>query len=248
MNEMLAMVLVSNAIMVAVLLFVYVMVLLIRIEISKAKKNKALKGISAGISARIYAIYPDSEWRWVCYPNDFTENKGVARIEIRHHRFDDALFMDVCLSADGFMALHVLNVVDLAEMTADAGVGYTDSAEADFDASADEDEFISPASPASNPKPHDEASVATWYNIVLIDTLTAVIDDLNAKGEVCIHIGLDGKAYVDNGALKGDDISVVHDFGEMPDISLWGHIVDKLAADGLFAEIREENSIFISWA
>ena len=50
--------------------------------------------------------------------------------------------------------------------------------------------------------------------------------------------------YVDN--VGG--ITIVYDFGEMPDIFLWGHITDKLADEGLFAEVQEENCIFISWA
>jgi hypothetical protein len=77
---------------------------------------------------------------------------------------------------------------------------------------------------------------------VLIDALTALIEDLNADGEACLHIGQDGKAYAEEG---GD---AVYEFGEMPDAALWGHITERLGESGLFAEVREENCIFISWA
>jgi len=93
-------------------------------------------------------------------------------------------------------------------------------------------------------KPNDEESVEKWYNIVFINALTTLIDDLNANGEVCFYIGQDGKAYTenDNGNI------VVSDFGEMPDISLWTHIIERLGDAGLFAEVQNENRIFISWA
>ena len=73
--------------------------------------------------------------------------------------------------------------------------------------------------------------------------LTLTIDDLNAKNEVSFNVGQDGKAYVENGG----NITVVYDFGEMPDVFLWGYVIEKLGKEGLFAEVREENCIFISW-
>jgi len=109
-----------------------------------------------------------------------------------------------------------------------------DSIPVDSDNPSDTDETpISTAAPKTGTKPYDEESVITWYNIMLIGTLTTLIDDLNAKGEVCVHIGQDGKAYVED----GDSVSVVYEFGAMPDVPLWNHITDKLGEEGLFAEV-----------
>jgi hypothetical protein len=72
-------------------------------------------------------------------------------------------------------------------------------------------------------------SIDKWYNIVLIDELTALIDNLNADGEACLYINQEGKAYTE----EAGNITVVYEFGEMP--------------AGLFAEAQEENRIFISW-
>jgi hypothetical protein len=134
------------------------------------------------------------------------------------------------------MALHVL---DVAELTASGVVSI-----ADFGTSANTDEVSGPAAPKTGVKPHDEESVTKWYNIVLINALNTLIEDLNADGEVCVHIDRDGKAYVEDGGSS----SVAYDFGEMPDVTLWGYITEKLGAAGLFAEVQEEKCIFISWA
>jgi len=210
-----------------------------------AKEELALQGISAGIGERLYAAYPDSKWRWVCCPASFALNGGIARIEVVHP-FGKEIFIDVCLSVKGYMALHVLDVVELVM----PDIAIEDSAPVSFEspvsapASVSYETFVSAAVPKTGSKPHNEETIASWYNIVLIDRLTALIDDLNAKGEVCLNIGQDGKAHAEaNGSS-----AIVCDFGEMPDISLWEHVTDKLVTAGLFAEIQEENSIFISWA
>jgi hypothetical protein len=74
--------------------------------------------------------------------------------------------------------------------------------------------------------------------------LFALIDDLNAKNEASVNIDKDGKAYLENGG----NITVVYEFGKMPDVTLWSYIAEKLVEAGLFAEVQEENCIFISWA
>jgi len=43
------------------------------------------------------------------------------------------------------------------------------------------------------------------------------------------------------------DFAIVHNFGEMPDTSLWGHIIDRLGEEGLFAEVRSGGHLFVSW-
>jgi len=81
----------------------------------KRKQESALKGIEPGICERLHAACPGSKWRWVCHPADFTENGGIARIEVIRSSGNQQ-FMDVCLSVNGFMALHVLNAVELTAM------------------------------------------------------------------------------------------------------------------------------------
>ena len=235
------MVMVFNVFMMAVVLLVLATVQSIRRKNAKAKEEKALNGVSAGIGAQLHDVCPGSRWRWECRPVDFATKGGIARIEVSDNS-GRVRFMDVCLMAGAYMALHETGMVKLAKSGADAR---EDSAKADFESTEVETDITVQADvPQTDIKPHDEESVIKWYNIVLFDTLTAVINDLNANGEFCIHIGLDGKAYLDNGG----NITVVYDFGQMPDISLWGHIVDKLAEEGLFAEVQEDNCIFISWA
>ena len=103
----------------------------------------------------------------------------------------------------------------------------------------------------SDTKPYDTESLNAWYNIVLIDVLTEIVGNLNAKGEVCLHISKDGKAYANTDADENENMAIIYDFGELPNMTLWSHIIDRLGDDGLFAEVREihnENCIFISWA
>jgi len=200
----------------------------------QSKEVQAIKGIGLGIGDRLHAACPDTKWRWVCRPAGFALNGGIARIEVIYPSGTQQ-FMDVCLGANGYMALHVL---DVAELAASSVVST-----ADLGTSANADEVPGPAAPNAGAKPHDEESVTKWYNIVLINALNTLIEDLNADGEVCVHIDRDGKAYVEDGGT-----SVVYDFGEMPDVTLWGYITEKLGAVGLFAEVQEEKCIFISWA
>jgi hypothetical protein len=199
----------------------------------KRKEESALNGISAGIGKRLCTAYPDSKWRWVCRPLKFIKDGGIARIEVMYSSGKHQ-FMDVCLATNGYMALHVLNVVELTVRKAESI-----SLE-----NLDEALEIPVSASRTHAKPCDRESVIKWYNIVLKDTLFALIDDLNAKNEASVNIGQDGKAYVEN----SDSITVVYDFGEMPERTLWAHITEKLSEEGLFAEVQEENCIFISWA
>jgi len=219
------MVMVLNVFTAAVVLLVLATVQSIRRKSAKVKEEKALNGVSAGIGAQLHDVCPGSRWRWECRPVDFATKGGIARIEVSDNS-GRVRFMDVCLMAGAYMALHETGMVKLAKSGADA------------------DTAVQADVPQTDIKPHDEESVIKWYNIVLFDTLTAMINDLNANGEFCVHIGIDGKVYLDNGG----NITVVYDFGQMPDISLWGHIVDKLVDEGLFAEVQEDNCIFVSWA
>jgi len=241
-SNMWIMVMVSNVLTAAVMVLVLAAVQSIKSKNAKAKEEKALTGVSAGISVQLYDACPGSQWRWECRPVDFATKGGIARIEVTDH-VGSVRFMDVCLMAGNYLALHETGMVKLSKPRANASA-VSDNTDFENPATITEAITVQADAPQMDIKPNDEESVIKWYNIVLIDTLTAVINDLNAKDEVCVHIGLDGKAYVDNGG----GITVVYDFGEMPDISLWGHITDKLAEEGLFAEVQEENCIFISWA
>jgi len=202
------------------------------------KEEQALQGVELGIGERLHAACPGSKWRWVCRPAGFGVNGSFARIEVIYPS-GQKQFMDVCLSITGYMALHVLDVVEL--ISSDSG---SFSPSEDYESPVNTTEAPVPSAPRTGLKPYDEESTGKWYNIVLIDALTALIDNLNANGEVCLHIGMDGKAYLE----ENGGITVVYEFGEMPDISLWGYIIEKLGVAGLFAEVQEENCIFISWA
>ena len=208
-----------------------------RAKKAKRKEETALKGIAAGIAARLHAACPGSKWRWVCRPAGFAINGGIARIEVIDPT-GNVGFIDACLSASGYMALYVLNVVELAASDAVMAVVSDDAKSAE-----DTVNITVPPVPNANAKPHDEESLAKWYNIVLIDSLTSLINNLHVEGEVCLYIDQDGKAYVEDDGGN----SVVHEFGELPDISLWDSITEKLGIAGLYAEVREENRIFISW-
>ncbi|MCL2873855.1 MAG: hypothetical protein FWE29_02875 [Defluviitaleaceae bacterium] len=201
-----------------------------KLKRAKNKEDLALKGIASGIGDRLYAAHPDSKWRWVCRPISFAVNGGIARIEVIYPSGKQQ-FIDVCLSASNYMALHFLNVTPLTD--------------ADIEVSNNTPEAAELAEiPETSTKLYDKESVVSWYNIILIGTLTTLINDLHTQGKVCIEIGQDGKAVVE----EGGSINVVYDFGEMPDMSLWEYITEKLGSAGLFAEIRGEHCIFISWA
>ena len=208
---------------------------------NKTREDRALKGIAAGIGDRLHAANPGSKWKWICRPNEFAINGGIARIEVLYLSGEEQ-FVDVCMSSKGYMTLHVLNIT---ELTKPDGEPIPIDIDVEYPADTDEASTSSAsAAPKIGLRPNDEESVGKWYNIVLIDVLTSLINDLNANGEVCLQIDKDGKAYVE----ENGGITVVYDFGEMPDVSLWEHITEKLGLAGLFAEVREENCIFISWA
>ena len=229
----------------------------------KIKEDSALKGIEAGICEQLHTTHPGSKWRWVCRPAGFAVNGGIARIDVINP-CGKQCFIDVCYSAENYaMTLHVLNTVELmAEVQKASGDKDTFGADDGIIWSKGSESCTAPTS-AKNIKPYDEESVVTWYNIVLIGALTDLIGDLNAKGEICLYISRDGKVYADadevaaayesagSEADEGDKTAVIYDFGEMPDMALWSHIIDRLGDDGLFAEVREihnEDCVFISWA
>jgi hypothetical protein len=106
----------------------------------------------------------------------------------------------------------------------------------------DADALLLPTS-ISVVKPDNEEVIERWYKIVLIGALTDLIGELHAGGEASLQIGYDGRAYVEaEGGRK-----LVYEFGNLPDSSLWGYIIDKLNESGLYAEIQDIGSIFISW-
>ena len=204
-------------------------------------EGSALKGIVAGIREQLHAAYPGSKWRWVCCPDDLTVNGGIARIDVLESS-GSRIFIDVCFEPKNYaMTLQVANVLELTVSEADT----------DFPAEVSADDVpdvavipVTVTTPITEAKPDDETSVITWFNVVLIGALTNLIGDLHAEGEACLHISQDGRAYVE----ENDNIVVVHEFGELPDVALWSHIIDKLSGLGLFAEMQKENCLFISWA
>jgi len=197
---------------------------------NKKHEEKALGSVASVISERLYELQPKSKWRWVCYPAGFSVNGGIARIEVLCPD-NLKMYVDVCLSAKGYMALHEAGAVELTGTSTQA-----DSPE------AEEEPAIMPAIRKSI-KPHDEDSVGAWYNIVFINALITIIGDLNAKGEACVYVNANGETYVE----ANGNIRTVYDFGELPGIELWDYIIEKLSEDGLFAE-AQSRKIFISWA
>ena len=235
------------AMMVSIFLTAVVMLLIFavmqKMKCRKIMKREeaALRGIVVGIGDRLHATHPGSRWKWICRPAGFAINGGIARIEVIYSS-GERQFMDVCLSESRYMALHVMDVIELASLD-NAHSSITDY-ESTVNTADTAGTPVPTAAPMTGSMPYDEESLGKWYNIVLIDSLNALIDDLNANDEVCLHIGHDGKAFIE----ENSRITVVYDFGEMPDMALWGHITEKLGAAGLFAEVQEENRIFISWA
>ena len=201
------------------------------------REEQALKGVASGIGARLHAAHPKSKWRWVCRPAGFAVSGGIARIEVVYTSGEQC-FMDVCLSDSGYMALHMINVTELA-------VANDEQLDGGYAAPAD-GKNLNTASVVMDTtiKPHDRETVGKWYNIVLINNLTTLIDDLNAQGEVFLIINKDGKAFVEDGVSN----TTVFDFGELPDELLWDFIIEKLSVEGLFVEVHENSGIFISWA
>ena len=194
----------------------------------KSDEEAILNGIETGIAAQLHAACPESKWRWVCRPLNWVTNGGIARIDVMDSSGKQR-FMDVCYRVDGYMALHVIDAVELVTKEVAAHTKDADVL----------------SMPILNPvvKPDDEESVATWFKIVLIGTLTELIGELHADGEASLHIGHDGKAYVETESGRKS----VHEFGNLPDATLWDYIVDKLNDSGLYAEIQGNDSIFISW-
>ena len=211
---------------------------------TKRKEEQALKGMASGIGEQLHAVHPGSKWRWVCYPSGFAVNGGIARIDVVLPT-GEKHFMDVCLSTSGYMTLHMLNV---AELSTAENVPNPAGKESCID------EYVLPDTKeicyttdnvtSTLIKPHNKETVIKWFNIVLINNLTTLIDDVNAQGSVCLFIGKDGKAFVEDDSST----SIVYDFGELPDITLWDFITEKLSMEGLFAETQENSKIFISWA
>ena len=227
-----------------VLLFV---LLIIAITQKRARKKAAdsesvaMKGIVAGIGEQLHAIYPGSKWRWLCRPAGYAVNGGIARIDVLESS-GSRIFIDVCFEPrSNAMTLQLANVIELVVPEADITLPAVVPAE---DALNSAEIPITAATPITSVKPDDEAGVITWFNVVLIGALTNLIGDLNAKGEVCLHISQNGNAYVE----ENGNIAIVHEFGELPDVALWSHIIDKLGGLGLLAEVQEENCLFISWA
>jgi len=214
---------------------------------SKQSEGIELERIAQGIGHQLHAAYPDTKWRWVCYPANFAVSGGIARIETIYQTGEKA-FMDVCLSAKGYMALHVIDVTELASSSKDAVSTDSDSDTnvSSVTATSQEtsEESSAPTTPNVATKPNDKESVGAWYNIVLIDALTNLVDDLNANGEVCLYIRSDGQVYVD----ESDGTSLIYNFGEMPNVNFWDFIIEKLSDEGLFAEMQDNSKIFISWA
>jgi hypothetical protein len=210
---------------------VFTVVKLINRKKAKRKEETALNSIELGICDRLHTAYPNSRWRWVCRPVGHAVNGGIARIEVVKAS-GKTHFMDICVMANGYMTLHLSGAVEM-----DASVLHFTPKEMPAP-------LPIPFIPRTGIKPYNRESVIKWHNIVLIDALNTLINDLNASGEVCLFINQDGKTY----AGEDDENAVIYDFGEMPDMTLWGYITEKLGEASLFAEVQEGNRLFISWA
>jgi len=229
-------VIITCAIVVSVTILILVSAKAIRRRKNKGKKGMdeildeeaVLNGIKAGISTQLHTAYPESQWRWICRPIDWVANGGLARIEVKMPSGKKNI-VDVCYRADGYMALHVTNAVEMAAM---------EVAEKAMCTALTTNHASSPVI-----EPNDEESVTKWYKIALKGALTDLIGELHANEEASLHIERNGKAYVGD----ENDRKLVYEFGGLPDSSLWSCIVDRLTESGLYAEIQGNDSIFISW-
>ena len=227
---------ISIVITMIVIVIIFVFVRKLQRNKMKRKEEAVLKGISTNICERLHVAIPNSKWRWVCRPSGFVLNGGIARIEVIEQS-QSVSYIDVCLSTNRYMALHLLNVVELttSELVVN-NVNYLNSDNIT--------KTIISSAPKTDIKPYDKESVIKWFNIILFDTLNSIIGDLNANNGVCLYIGKNGEAYTDVNGEK----SILHEYGEMPDVSLWDYIIEKLGESGLFAENQNDDCIFISWA
>ena len=234
-------------------LFITTVIVMRAIMVIQKRKNKKrekamLQDIESSIATQLHAAYPSSKWRWICRPTSFASSGGIARIEVLGCDGNQR-FIDVCLSANNYMALHISYVAELDDKSKGeycSDVTFKADSYTKYDSTSSSNSMLNAKNesiPTTVIKPYDKESVLTWYNIVLINSLTELIDNLHAKDDVCLHISQDGKAYVEDNS----GVNIVYDFGEMPEIDLWSCITDKLNEEGLFAEVREESCIFISW-
>ncbi|MCL2841461.1 MAG: hypothetical protein FWE05_11915 [Defluviitaleaceae bacterium] len=211
-------------------------------NILTAKNDKIHQLLQNTISHRVSTIIPDAKWRWVCSPSYLLEHGGIGRIEI-FYGDSQSQYIDVCLTVENgnikSLTLFKANVEDF-EMAASSDVEVDENE----NAPAIGEEVMHNAPDAQAPT--DEEGIEKWFNIVLIGTLSDLINDLNAKGEVCLTIKEDGSTYVENKGIPNK----VADFGKLPKKSLWAFIVDKLAENGLFSELQgdEQDELYISWA
>jgi len=215
----------------------------------KMKEKQTLMCIDAGIRERLYTLDPLSKWRWACRPVGFATSGGIGRIEVVDHN-GHSFFVDVCfdvgLAENGLLTLYRSGAVELTEASfgsAMLDVGIAQPAlPVPEQLQSQSRPHLQPHPQASTPKisVNSEADADKWFNIVFYQSLSALISNLHAKGELCLHIDKDGKTYNDN--------SEVYNFGEMPEITLWSRIIGRLDEKGLYAEIREGDCLFVSWA
>ena len=143
---------------------------------------------------------------------------GISRIMVRYP-CDVDVFMDACITLQGNLELHIANVQRLSANTFELSV-------------------------VEGVKPIDEESTAEWYETVFIERLTALITELVAKDELCLCISSDGCVY----AGEPGKCSAILEFESMPDISLWGYIIEQLAERNIHAEVWNEEHLFVSWS
>jgi len=242
-------IIVTSSITAVLMLIIFSITQLRRRKKTKRKEDQSLKGIVASITQQLNVAFPSEKskqpddgapgikWRWVCYPAGFASSGGIARIDVVNPD-GKQWFIDVCRAINGYMALHMSNAVEIATPV-------KDSISANVMAPINITKVPERADTSNKGAgPTDEKGVSNWFNIVLMDPLSNLINELHAKSKLCLYISQDGKAYTDEDCKT----AAVHDFGQLPDITLWDHIIEKLGGQGLLADVQKDNCIFVSWA
>ena len=207
-----------------------ILVLLLCFLVSKAQKRRnrkressALERIKTGISERLYTVCPTSEWRWVYCPIGIGKNGGIARIEVLYPtgKIETA---DVYVAQGGYMKLYPVECRELHVCTIASAPDAQDNHDDVYPVGADD--------------------LADWYNNVFITALMPIITDLSAKDELCLCISQKGHVCIG----EPGDCELIHKYNSMPEVSLWDYVIEQLAENNLYAEVWNEEYLFISWA
>ena len=244
-----------------------------QLNISETAKDQQLNRLLLGdverrISERITQVFPGAGWRWITDPMAVVLRGGWTRIALTsagsYNYADIGLFENSGVSVN-FLRVDDLNRVDRTAENAQAVQAKTATEKTTCSFGIAEENTVNDiivvmpseaTKPGSDPagtqtlllpilpeqvEIADAESIEKWYNVSFSDRLKETITDLNAAGRFCLYIAQDGTA------CAGDEQEKAGELGEMPNISLWDDVIERIIEEGLTAEIRGDK-LFVSWA